>query len=85
MKVSLIVCTRNPRKDFFQKCIKSLLSQEWDQKYEIIVVDNNSEFNIRKFCVGQKKNQVGLREKGRVNCCSVKRLSKVKRRSACVC
>ena len=55
MKVSLIVCTRNPRKDFFQKCIKSLLSQKSDQKYEIIVVDNNSEFDIRKFCVGQKK------------------------------
>ena len=55
MKLSLIVCTRNPRKDFFQKCIKSLLSQKWDRKYEIIVVDNNSDFDICKFFAGEKK------------------------------
>jgi glycosyltransferase involved in cell wall biosynthesis len=40
--VSVIVCTYN-RVDFLQKCLDSLLSQHDAPRYEIVVVDNNSD------------------------------------------
>lgn len=39
--ISVVICTYN-RSDFLSKAIESLVTQDYDQTFEIIVVDNNS-------------------------------------------
>src|SRR5437870_757728 len=43
MRVSVIVCTHNPRDDYFARCVAGLESQTLPrERWELIVVDNAS-------------------------------------------
>jgi glycosyltransferase involved in cell wall biosynthesis len=43
MKITVIVCTHNPRKDYFERTLEGLSCQTLSQDlWELIVVDNNS-------------------------------------------
>lgn len=55
IKVSVIIATKNEEKNI-ERCIKSILSQNFPQKHiEIIVVDNNSTDRTKEFALGCTK------------------------------
>lgn len=42
--LSVIVCTHNPRSDYFHRCLDALRAQRWPQnEWELVVVDNRSD------------------------------------------
>jgi hypothetical protein len=44
MNLSVIICTHNPRQDYFARALAALASQTLDQaKWELLIVDNRSE------------------------------------------
>ena len=41
--ISAVICTANPRRDYFQRVVESVLSQDLDsQQWELLIVDNAS-------------------------------------------
>ena len=58
MVLSIIICTYN-RVDFLEKCINSILNQINDySEIEIVIIDNNSNDNTRKFIESFKKENI---------------------------
>ncbi len=50
MKISVIICTYNPRKDYLDRVINSLKAQSLEHtQWEIIIIDNNSNEPIEGF------------------------------------
>jgi len=44
MRLSVIICTHNPRQDYFARALSALAAQTLDQsKWELLIVDNRSE------------------------------------------
>lgn len=64
--ISVIICTRN-RCELVKDCIESLLHQDTDKEYEVIVVDNNSTDNtaevVQNMVSGNKKLRYTKEEK----------------------
>lgn len=47
MKISVVICTHNPREDFMNRVLESLKSQTLDLQYwELIIIDNGSKIPI---------------------------------------
>ena len=48
MKISCLICAYNTDKKFLKECIESLLNQQYPV-YEILIVDDNSEYDVKTF------------------------------------
>jgi glycosyltransferase involved in cell wall biosynthesis len=55
MRVSVILCTKDPRLSFIKSTVCSILKQDYNGKLEIIVVDNNSKQAVKTDFSGTKK------------------------------
>ncbi len=47
-KLSVIICTYNPRKDYMQRTLDSIKKQDYPQsKFELLIIDNASKENLK--------------------------------------
>jgi glycosyltransferase involved in cell wall biosynthesis len=55
--ISVIICTYNPREEYLQRTISSVINQTLTpDEYELIVVDNNSQVNIAEFNISKESS-----------------------------
>lgn len=51
MDVSVIICTRNPRRDYFERVIDSLKRQTLPRdRWELLIIDNGSAQKVSEYC-----------------------------------
>ena len=55
MRVSVILCTKDPKLSFIKSAVCSILKQDYNGKFEIIVVDNHSKQAVKTHFRGTKK------------------------------
>lgn len=55
MRVSVILCTKDPKLSFIKSAVFSILKQDYNGKFEIIVVDNHSKQAVKTHFRGTKK------------------------------
>jgi len=63
MKVSVILCTKNPKPLYIQATVRAILNQNYTRQFEFIVVDNYSAKNVRDHFLNIRKIKWVLEKK----------------------